>query len=140
MIVRGKGVNFDRVRSIIDVTSDSLWEGNLIVHADAHAIGSKSDSDYGFTGRIVSRTSKDRCARTSWTGRRTNAACWHAWRDAIRAILTEYPHAVVTTSQARYEGLEGFEDTYPGTAHNNIGSMMQPAFMPELCSCGDWEG
>ena len=138
MIIRGKGVDYTRVVEIINSVSNSMWDGDLILD-NSRALGGKNPN-YGFTGRIRAKTSGDRCARRSWTGRRGNAACWHAWRDVIRAILTEYPNAVVTTAQARYEGLTGFEETYPGTANNNVGSMMHPAFMTELCECGDWEG
>lgn len=74
-------------------------------------------------------------ARLSWQGRCVKAACWHAYRDAMYAIFAINPKARIQTSMATYKGLEGFEDIYPNTADQNIGSMMQPAYMPDLCDC-----
>lgn len=79
-------------------------------------------------------------ARRSSSGMRTVAACWHAHRDILRAVFEAFPRATIVTAMARYDGLEGFEATYPSTAYRNIGSMMQPATMPTLCDCSDWEG
>lgn len=49
--------------------------------------------------------------------------------------MREYPHATVKTSQAVYRGIDGFADTFPGTALRNIGSEFCPAYMPDLCDC-----
>lgn len=76
-------------------------------------------------------------ARRSWTGRRMPAACWHAYRDVMYAIFAINPNARIATGMAVYRGLAGFESTYPATADQNIGSMMQPAYMPDLCDCDD---
>jgi hypothetical protein len=137
MEIRGKGVEFYKVQSLIEKVSTDKWDGELLLHPDAKPLN--AGTLYGFQGRLVAVNSRSRAARCSWSGRRLNAACWHAWRDAIRAVLTEYPDAVVKTSQARYDGLRGFEATYPNTAGINIGSLAAPAYMPELCSCGDDE-
>jgi hypothetical protein len=51
------------------------------------------------------------------------------------------PNAVIRSGLAVYKGVDGFEETYPATAHQNIGSMFQPAYMPEQCvghCAGDW--
>lgn len=130
MDIRGKGVTHTRVKEIISAVGEN-YDGNIVVHQDSKPLGV---NDYGFRGRVVARKSRTHGARESWSGRATVAACWHAYRDAIRAVLTEFPHAVVTTSLARYEGLAGFEAQYPRTADKNIGSMVQPAYMPDLCS------
>lgn len=74
-------------------------------------------------------------ARRSWSGRRIQAACWHAYRDGIRAVFDRNPDARVYTGMAKYIGVQGFEDNYPATANRNIGSMIQPAYMPDLCDC-----
>ena len=138
MDIRGKGVTFDRVVELLTSVSPD-YDGHLIVHQDAHPLGVNG---YGFRGRVMADASRVPGSRHSWSGRATRAACWHAYRDAIRAVLTEYPNATVKTAMARYEGLDGFESTYPGTAFINIGSMMQPTNMPDLCDgpcAGDWE-
>jgi len=91
-----------------------------------------------FRGRVVVRDSRSPGARRSWSGRRMPAACWHAFRDVVRATLREYPQAIVKTSMARYT-YANFEDVYPGTGERNVGSLFQPAYMPDLCDC-DHEG
>lgn len=83
-------------------------------------------------------THGDNCApgaRRSWAGRRMAVACWHAHRDVLTRLFETHPDAVVITAMARYVGKAGFENSYPGTAYTNIGSMMNPAYMPELCDC-----
>ena len=132
MQIRGKGVEFSRVCEIITRISNERYAGNVIVHQDASPAGI---GNYGFKGRIIGISSSGMGVRRSWSGRRMNAACWHAFRDCIRAILTEYPNAVVTTAMARYEGLSGFERVYPDTAYSNVGSLFSPVCMPDLCEC-----
>lgn len=158
MYVRGKGVRFEVVSAIIEKVSAINYGGNIIIHPDAGPIRQESSrfapvvmpwgatitkevdvTGYGFRGRIVGQASSLPGTRRSWSGRRGPWACWHAYRDTMRAILTEYPHAVITTAHARYEGLSGFEDTYPGTADINVGSKFSPAYMPDLCDCDDSE-
>jgi hypothetical protein len=136
MYVRGQGVSFEEVSKIIARVSAENYAGNVIVHQDASPIGK---SGYGYRGRIIGRETAGEGTRNSWSGRRGPWACWHAYRDVIRAVLTTYPHATVTTAQARYSGLGGFEDTYPHTADINVGSAAQPAYMPDLCTCDDDE-
>ena len=147
MYIRGKGVEFAVVCNIVREGSEREYGGNVRIHRDARPIrvipnyppGNTNTNGYGFAGRIDTHSSKGNGARRSASGRRINAACWHAFRDTIRAILTEYPHAIVTTGMARYEGLAGFEKVYPETANRNIGSLFAPAYMPDLCECEDSE-
>lgn len=63
------------------------------------------------------------------------AACWHAYRDVMLAVFAINPDARIYTGLAKYRGLAGFLDHFPATAGENIGSMVQPAYMPELCDC-----
>lgn len=135
MDIRDRNLTFDSIVAIVNKVSNEKYNGNVRVHDDAHQLNKSS----GFRGRIDVHNSRGEGARVSWSGRHGKWACWHAYRDVLRAILTEYPNAIVKTSMARYDGLEGFEDVYPGTAFKNIGSMMQPAYMSELCECEDDE-
>jgi hypothetical protein len=73
--------------------------------------------------------------RRSWNGRRINATCWHGYRDALIAVFDTNPDAKVRTAMAKYLGRESFYAEFPKTADQNIGSMMAPAYMPELCDC-----
>jgi hypothetical protein len=102
---------------------------NLIVHPGSHSNGRL------LRARVGVLSSREPGARRSWTGRRIPAACWHAYRDVLGALFEQRPQATVRTALATYRGREGFERAYPATADLNIGSQMQPAYMPDLCSC-----
>lgn len=108
---------------------NATYGGNLHVHADAHQTGSRVITT---VGRLDVLNSRESGARTSHSGRHLKAACWHAFRDVVRDILAHHPDAVITTAMARYDAAT-FEDTYPATAHKNVGSMVAPAYMPYLC-------
>lgn len=138
MQIRGKGVSYRRVCAIVADVSYREYGSNVIVHPDAKPAGV---GDYGFSGRLRTITSRGPGTRTSAGGLGTRRhgphVCWHAYRDVMRAILTNYPDATIITMHARYRGLAGFEATYPGTADRNIGSEFAPAYMPDLCECDE---
>ena len=113
------------------------YDGNLMVHQDAHQVGVRA---FTTIGRVRCVASRKAGSRTSWDGRHTPTTCWHGYRDVLRALFEINPKAVITTSMAQYRGVEGFEENYPRTGHINIGSMFAPAYMPELCDCDDDEG
>lgn len=157
MEIRGKGVTFAQVSAIVRRVSDERYGGNLSVHQEAkplretsHAyreetmpwgavINRRIPDGYGFRGRVIGNVTDGPGTRRTQNGlgnqRRSRAACWHAFRDVIGAIMREYPHATVKTSQAIYRGIDGFAETFPGTARRNIGSVFCPAHMPDLCEC-----
>lgn len=128
-----RGVSYGDVERIIAQVSRDRYAGNVISNSDAHALLS---GGRGFRGRLSVRDSRGEGARTSASGRRGPYACWHAYRDVLAALFAEYPQAKVRTALARYVGREGFEELYPATAYVNIGSEMQPAYMPQLCEHG----
>jgi hypothetical protein len=109
------------------------YDGNLAVHPDAHQMGSRVPK---VVGRMWVHNSREAGARTSWSGRRVRAACWHAFRDVFRDLIAHNPNVVIITSLARYTE-ENFENTYPATGNRNVGSMVRPAYMPDLCDCLD---
>lgn len=124
------GLPLDKFREITDRVSAEKYSGNVVVHHDAHPL-----SGNRFRGRLWVQSSRGPGARRSWSGRRMPAACWHAYRDVLMAVFDEYPNARVQTGMATYRGRDGFMSAYPGTAYTNVGSMMQPAYMPDLCEC-----
>lgn len=73
--------------------------------------------------------------RRSWQGRRINAACWHAYRDALQELFNTEPDAKVSTAFAKYHGAEQFSEKFPATGWANIGSMVQPVQYREACDC-----
>jgi hypothetical protein len=81
-------------------------------------------------------------SRVSWSGRHGRWLCWHGFRDVFRAVYDINEDAVIRSAKAVYKGRDGFEAVYPTTADQNVGSLFQPAYMPEMCvgTCnGDWE-
>lgn len=125
------GVTLEEFKSAVESASAN-YGGNLVIHDDAKAISSRSSR-----GRVTVLDSRGWGARRSWSGRHGKWACWHAYRDVLTEIFEINPNARVKTSLADYRGVDGFESSYPATAYKNIGSMMQPAYMPELCDCTD---
>lgn len=87
-----------------------------------------------FQFRLRAINSHANGARHSWSGRRTVSACWHAHRDFFYVMFRFSPNAVIKTMMATYTA-ENFDQTYPPTGDVNIGSQMQPAYMPDLCDC-----
>lgn len=134
------------VIGIITRVGRELYGGNLVVPNTARQLSSRS-----VQVRVAARSSYAPGARRNRIGRRTTSACWHAYRDVIRAILTYYPDATARTalrdpdSRTRsgrpkgmtYRGPVDFEERHLRTASVNIGSMVAPAYMPELCECDD---
>lgn len=121
--------DFERI--VVQVSADK-YAGNLKVHQDSRSTGAQGQS---CRARVACHSSSGEGARRSWSGRRMPVACWHSYRDVLRAVFAEFPNAVVVTSMARYNGVDGFEASYPATAYTNVGSQMSPVTMPELCSC-----
>lgn len=133
------GITTAQFQAAIDAcNSPDLYRGNLTAE-----IG-REYSATRFACRVVPRESGARTynngdcapgARKSASGRRLKAACWHAYRDVLVHIFDGNPDARVYTAMARYIGRDGFLTNYPETAHQNIGSMARPAYMPDLCDC-----
>jgi hypothetical protein len=128
-----KGVTPGQLATVVATVSHALYDGNVVPGWSdwptvLNAAGTR------FRGRVIVKSSRGSGARRSWSGRRMPAACWHAFRDVFRVSFAVYPEAVFKTSLARYTA-ENFEATYPATGEVNIGSMMAPAYMPDLCDC-----
>ena len=127
MQVLSKVHTVDTLNAAIERAS-ALYGGNLTAEVE-HKAGNR------YRVKIGARDSRGDGARRSASGRRGPWACWHAFRDVVRAIMAVDKDTRVTTSLARYVGSDGFEDTYPATAYTNVGSMIYPATMPDLCDC-----
>lgn len=92
--------------------------------------------------KLGTADSRKHGSRRAWSGRHGKWLCWHGFRDVFRALMDVNPSARIQTGKTVYKGREGFEMTYCDTADQNVGSMAQPAYMPEMCvgTCaGDWE-
>jgi len=87
-----------------------------------------------FTLRV--KSSRGTGAKISSSGRRSVAACWHAHRDFMRELFEISPSAVLTSMHAKYNGLEGFNQSYLATADINVGSQALPVSFAQACGCG----
>lgn len=158
MYVRGNGVEFVTVTDAVERVSAELFggrfvdgevmvSGNVITHPDASPIGTVTrvpvagvpgamrDNGYGFRGRIIGERSGLPGTRVSASGRRGPWACWHAYGEVMLAVFRIYPHATITSAQARYAGMAGFLSTFPRTADANVGSLAFPVAYADLCDC-----
>ena len=77
-------------------------------------------------------------SRRSNKGRRIAAACWHAHRDVMSAIFSQYPDARLKSALADYRGAADFLDTFEATGETNIGSIAQPMRVDVACNCEEF--
>lgn len=125
------GITIDQFKSAVALVT-AEYGGNLEIHDDAKAVSSRS-----CRGRVVVKDSRGAGARRSWSGRHGKWACWHAYRDVLVELFETNPDARIRTALTVYNGRDDFEASYPATAYKNVGSMIQPAYMDELCDCTD---
>lgn len=133
------GVTPDQFNTIVEKVGAADYFDNLAFEL------SSQQSSTRFRGRVVPKRASvapktpapgARLSGNYLSGQRcVKAACWHVFRDVLMALFTEFPNARVYTSMATYKGMDGFQANYLPTRYQNIGSMMYPVTMPELCDC-----
>ena len=124
------GLSLDQFRELVETVSTDNYDGNVIVQQDAYAL-----SKNRFRAQIRCKSGRGSGARTTTSGRHMPIACWHAYRDVIAWIFRMNPNARVQTSLAIYRGSDDFQVKYLPTGRVNVGSMVEPVTMPELCQC-----
>src|SRR3990172_2863318 len=128
-------LNSDYVRTVINTVSKAKFAGNIKVR-DIRDEGKRSLRTRVTLTVVSSRADGSRVSASSFnTERRVSAACWHAYRDVMRALF-EAGATRIKSAHADYRGLEGFEDLYPATGYKNIGSAFRPIQFREACDCG----
>jgi hypothetical protein len=125
-----KGITESAWQEIVSEVSRNSYGGNVVTVGDEYQNGSRV-----CRARVKVNDSRGPGARRSWSGRRMPVACWHVYRDVLAELFERYPNAKVRTALAVYDGKHGFYSNYPATGDINIGSMVQPTTMPELCQC-----
>jgi len=122
------GVTQEQLESVMAKVSKRLYKGNLeFVYLEPHK------NHVQFTLRV--KDSHGKGARLGMTGRHMVSACWHAHRDLMREIFTQYPNARLVSAQAVYDGAADFTQKHLATGYKNIGSMMQPLTYEQACEC-----
>lgn len=131
--MRIKGISEQRLRFAVESVSSLQYDGNIVFKREPD----KKGNFLHFTLTVLDSAGPG--GRRSHTGRRVAAACWHAHRDIMQAIFQLEPDALLITAFARYEGQYNFRDTFEATGYNNIGSIAQPLYMRDACTCdGEW--
>lgn len=131
------GLTLEQFTRCVSTVSRERYGGNVFVQRDAH---DSYDGKLGCVARLTVRHSPGPGSRTSASGRHGPYACWHAYRDVLAEVFTQFPRAVVTAGRSwrvTYRGAEGFLHDYPATASVNMGSAYTPVTMPELCNCAE---
>jgi hypothetical protein len=133
------GITETELRDVVaKLNAPALYDGNINIErlTVLNAKGTRLSVKFG------TNDSKRHGSRRAWSGRHGKWLCWHGFRDVVRGVMAVNPEAYVRTGKAVYRGSEGFENTYCDTADQNVGSLFQPAYQPEMCvgTCaGDWE-
>lgn len=132
------GITTTELRDVVAKLNAGDYDGNIVVErCDAVSTTGKRISV-----KLGTADSRKHGSRRAWSGRHGKWLCWHGFRDVFRAVMAVNPEARIQTGKTVYKGAQGFEDTYESTGDVNVGSMFQPAYMPEMCvgTCaGDWE-
>lgn len=129
-----KGITPDVFEAIVRRVSSDRYDNNVMCYDPRPTRLNRAGTR--FRQRVIVASSRGAGARRSWSGRRMPCACWHVFRDVVRATLAEHPTVTFRTSLAYYTSAN-FETTYPPTGWVNVGSAFQPATLPELCECND---
>ena len=128
-----KGITEIQLRAALASAGSAHYEKNLKFRSEPKRKGNFINLTLG-----VHNARSPGAARSN-TGRRINAACWHAHRDVMRAIFSITPNAILHTMLATYRGSNGFEHEFAATGLTNIGSMMKPMQRRHACACPDSE-
>lgn len=137
------GVNASQVETAVQRVADE-WDGNV----QLKSLTDKSNSRGGRASYALrAADSHKNGARRSHSGRATVSSCWHVHRDVLRELFKINPNARVVSGLGErvdgkfkrtvYNGSDGFENDFPGTAWINVGSDWCPAYIGQLCDCGE---
>lgn len=133
------GITSTELHAVVaKLNAPALYDGNIVVEG-CNAVSSTGTR---ISVKLGTADSKRHGSRRAWSGRHGKWLCWHGFRDVFRAVMEVNPDARIATGKTVYKGRDGFENTYMSTGDQNVGSMFQPAYMPEMCvgTCaGDWE-
>lgn len=132
------GVTAQDIRDVVAKLNATDYDGNVVIER----LDTLNQKGTRHTLKLGTADSRKHGSRRAGSGRHGKWLCWHGFRDVVRAIMAVNPDAKVRSAAAVYNGSVGFERVYPSTAERNVGSWVEPAYMPDMCvgSCaGDWE-
>ncbi|QFG12157.1 Hypothetical Protein OBI_RACECAR_29 [Arthrobacter phage Racecar] len=132
------GITCSELAEAVAKVNAGDYDGNIVIEN----CESKNLKGTRISVKLGTADSRKHGSRRAWSGRHGKWLCWHGFRDVFRAVYDINEDAVIRTGKAVYKGRDGFESVYRTTGDVNVGSMFQPAYMPEMCvgTCaGDWE-
>lgn len=129
MNVTTKVLGSDDLRRITGEVSAAHYDSNIVVEGAERVRGNQHRFKLGVAD------SRGKGARTSASGRHGKYLCWHGFRDVLAAIFLADPSATIHTGLATYKGAADFLSEFPNTRYQNVGSIMSPAYMDDLCDC-----
>ena len=86
--------------------------------------------------RVIPHSARSKYARTSGSGRRLKATCYHGIRDYIREAFKAGAYRVQSTG-GDWRDLGDFNMDLVRLYEINVGSIAAPVHMWELCQCDD---
>jgi len=118
-----------KVRTSYDVLKRALSHVNSLFHNNI--IMEAEDRGLYFLVRLKVKNSKGKGARRSPNGRKLINACWHVHGEFIEKIFKLDKEAVVYTVGEVFRSDNWYWKDW------NAGSLMNPIYISELCSCGE---
>lgn len=136
------GVPLPEVEMIVRAVSETKYRNNVGVRDSKQLSRNRCQ----FTMRVVDAVGAgargaSMSSGTGPRGKRRNplSACWHVHYDVLETLFRHFPQAKVQSGWLRVAyTADNFHREAIGTAGRNVGSMMQPAYMTELCECEHW--
>jgi hypothetical protein len=102
---------------------NSFFHNNIVMEVE--------ERGFYYLVRLKVKNSKGAGARRSFRGRRLKNACWHVHGYFIEAVFKSDPEAVVYTAGEIFRRETWYWKDW------NAGSLMNPVYISELCSCGE---
>ena len=116
-----------KVRTSYEVLKEALSYVNSLFHNNI--VMETEDRGSYYLVRLKVKDSKGAGARRSPNGRRINSACWHAHGYFIKRVFELDPNAIVYTAGEIFKsGNWQWKDW-------NVGSLINPVYISELCDC-----
>jgi len=114
--------SFEVLQKALDFVN-SLYDGNIVMETEPRG--------FYYLVRLKVKNSKGKGASKSLSGRRLPNACWHVHGYFIDKIFELDHDAVVYTAGKIYN-----KDTWEWIDWN-VGSLVNPVYISELCDCKD---
>lgn len=121
--------DLSEVAAIVAKVSEESYEGNIKIESSRQI----SKTSVRVTLTVINPRGKG--ARRSASDLPLTAACWHVFRDVIKAVYEAHPDARVNTGTARYVSAEHFRVSGDATGTLPVGSADHRIPVAAACEC-----